>query len=197
MMAELEKSALSGDLFRHSPALGSHTFADSYDEAGDEDPSACSSAKSLPPSARVGPRTGPKGVIEDRRSHIQRNRMIRQRAVDAERFEQERKAMVGLTLKEEDELRERDRLLNTSIDDEDEVRERRRQLRREELNKEMVLGNGPQRLDRGHKRGGLREIGSEGFLVAVERPGWVLVLIYEPVSGSSHLEVAFKATYIR
>lgn len=29
---------------------------------------------------------------------------------------------------------------------------------------------------------GLREVGQEGFVAAVERDGWVCVLIYEPVS---------------
>jgi hypothetical protein len=33
-------------------------------------------------------------------------------------------------------------------------------------------------------RKGLREVGKEGFVSAVEREGWVVVVIYEPVSLS-------------
>ncbi len=32
------------------------------------------------------------------------------------------------------------------------------------------------------ERGGLKEVGKEGFVLAVERRGWVIVLVYEPVS---------------
>ena len=94
------------------------------------------------------------------------------------REDQEKRKMVALTSEEEDERRERERLMRESGEDEGEVARWRRK-RREEIHRETMNGHG----DRSVKRGGLREVGKEGFVGAVERPGWVVVLIHEPVCG--------------
>ena len=78
-----------------------------------------------------------------------------------------------LTLEEEGKLREREKL----VEDEEDM-ERRRRKRRGEMEAEKLDDGGGWM-----KRGGLREIGKEGFVRAVERPGRVVVLIYEPVCG--------------
>jgi hypothetical protein len=48
------------------------------------------------------------------------------------------------------------------------------------------------RIEEMKARKGLREVGKEGFVSAVEREGWVCVLIYEPVSLDSHALVRDK-----
>lgn len=37
---------------------------------------------------------------------------------------------------------------------------------------------------RRHRRGAIREISAQGMLQAIERPGWALLFIYEPVRSS-------------
>jgi len=184
-MGDLETAALSGSLFRprsHSPARSTSTPSPSNPE--DElasDLSGPSSPITFP--TRDGPQTGPKGVIADRRAHKLQSRLEREQATRALVNEQEKRSMVAMTVHEEDEERERERLLEDGREDGDGGGEdvaRWRRARREELERENTIGDG-RRGGGSVKRGGLRQIGREGFVVAAERPGWVVVLIYEPV----------------
>lgn len=87
--------------------------------------------------------------------------------------------MVGVTSLEEDDLREKERLLK-ELEDDAFAREQWRASRRAELEKPKEVEVGREDY-RGYRRGGLREVGKEGFLNAVEKRGWTVVLIYEPV----------------
>lgn len=192
-MAELEHAALSGELFSpRSPSPSRSTSTSSPQNTDDElgsdlsappSPSLPSSTGAAPP-ASTGPQTGPKGVISDRRARTAADQAQSARQRQELRAAQERQAIVGLTVDEEAEEREREELLKETRD-EDARKEREddasaweawRARRREEL--------GQRAGDRGNSGGGskgLREVGQEGFVGAVERPGWVVVLIYEPV----------------
>ena len=100
---------------------------------------------------RPGAQTGPKGVISDRRFHDRQAHDDAAASVESLRVDQERRAIVAPTVEEEDVMRWRER--------------RMAELRESE----------------GPVKRGLREVGKEGFVAAVERNGWVVVLIYEPV----------------
>ena len=128
------------------------------------------------------PQTGPKGVMSDRRNHDRHIRLAQHEALRDQIAEQERRKMVVMTSVEEDKAR----LLDDRQDEK--VREKWRRKRMEELKSGMGSGEGEGDggiEGGGVNRGGLREVGKEGFLKALERPGWVVVLIYEPVSPSS------------
>lgn len=194
-MAGLENAALSGELFRHRPPSPAHSASSISSTRMSLDHATTSrSASPLPLTSRNGPQTGPKAVIEDRRVHVRQTRMNRELANEDLKLETERRALLGMTLQEEVDSREKERLLRESLDDDSEVLERRRKSRREELEVEKAMSKGYGGSERGHKRGGLREIGSEGFLVAVERPGWVVVLIYEPVRAFARSPFAEQLT---
>ena len=191
-MSKLEAAALDGTLFEshRSPSLqrsNSPSPPNTDDEHG-SDLSPPASPSRLPPSSTINahdPQTGPKGVITDRQAHIRHAREEKVRAGRDIRERQERRKIIASTVHEEDMLRAEDeeRLLKPSAlprqagqdDLEDEkYREQWRATRRAEMEGKSKS------LDGGGKRG-LREIGQEGFLSAVERPGWVVILIYEPV----------------
>ncbi|WVF68174.1 hypothetical protein IAT40_002939 [Kwoniella sp. CBS 6097] len=141
-----------------------------------------------PPVEHDGPQTGPKGVIEDRRAANTHAKQERDRQVAGQLAEANRRALVGLTIDEEDELRRKEHQGNN--DDEELVEWRRRrkaQLAGAHDDDDDDWGHHGEKLaqlDTGRresiKRGGLRELGAEGFVDAVEKPGWVAVLIYEP-----------------
>jgi hypothetical protein len=108
-----------------------------------------------------GAQTGIKGVLNDKKAHTRSTLSER----DEERRElkgrMEKMSIVGNTWEEEEKLREKEK---EGGGDGDEL-EGWRKGRIEEM----------------RARKGLREVGKEGFVGAVEREGWVVVLIYEPV----------------
>ena len=195
-MADLETAVLNGSLLNPhrspSPARSGSSGGNTDDDLGsDISATAVDSGQyEHPTSSANDPQTGPKGVISDRQAHDRNARYERIKALKEARLEQERRKLVALTLEEEDELRrdEEARLINgrktERVDEDDEAfKEAWRAARKDQIASER---NG------GMKRG-LREIGIEGFLNAVERPGWVVVLIYEPVSlrsRSRHITVS-------
>jgi hypothetical protein len=192
-MSGLENAALNGDLFRPqrspSPARSLSSQSDDTDDEVDSDLSRSASPAPVapnPPNAEQGSRTGPKGVLADRSSRAIAERLARQVERKATIRYQESKALLGPTSHEEDGLRERESLLKES-EEEAQAKERRRADRRAELERDKartaddVMGTEAHDVN-GWKRGGLREVGKGGFLHAVERPGWSVVLIYEPVS---------------
>jgi hypothetical protein len=185
-MAALEAAALSGELFqpRRSPSparsLSTASEPNTDDELGSDlsRPTSTSLSSHNAAPSRGGAQTGPKGVINDRDNQRHSDRL----AQSAQRLQivesQKKKTMLGVTSVEEDDLREKERLLKES-EEEAIAREQWRAKRRAEM--EKVERDGGEENHRGHRRGGLREVGKEGFLTAVEKRGWTVVLIYEPV----------------
>ncbi|KAK4685674.1 hypothetical protein P7C73_g4471, partial [Tremellales sp. Uapishka_1] len=182
MTDALEQAALSGALFQvrsHSPARSTSTVsvANTDDDLGSDlsRPSSPMATKGAP-LGHDGPQTGPKGVLEDKKAqgrHERSERALQHAAVLAE---QERRKMVAMTVAEENAERAREKLAEEEESKEDaEARAKWRRARREELEKQKS-----QEPSRTGKRGGLKEVGGEGFVLAVERPGWVVVLVYEP-----------------
>jgi hypothetical protein len=194
-MDKLETAALNGELFNPhrspSPARSLSPEPNTDDELGSDisqpsSPARAAPQQYAPPSRDGGAQTGPKGVITDRKNQRLADRL----AQETQRLQvieaQQKKALTGATSQREDELRERERLLKESEED-GLAREQWRAQRRVELERER-RGDGKydehdgvrgSRSARG--QGGLREVGMEGFLEAVERPGWAVILIYEPV----------------
>lgn len=199
-MAGLEDAALSGELFRqHSGASGARSSHDEHDHEGDTHqatddeeslglvsasravrqggsaPAPAPTMRASRPYAesprRAGaPQTGPKGVVEDQRAAVAAAAQAQRDAVRSTRAAQERSAITAPTVHEEEATRKlAAQLADASLDDE---RARWRAARLDEL-----------RSAAGQERG-LREVGKESFVGAVERRGWVVVLIYEPVSCS-------------
>jgi hypothetical protein len=164
----LEEAALSGALFQPRERSGTPTRSDDGSESGSEvdndtPPSggggATESSTALIPgydeAHSKGAQTGIKGVINDKKAHT-RSTTAKHRDEQRElKDRMENMAIVGNTWKEEEEIRARE----DGIDD----------WRKKRMD-EMKLGRG------------LREVGKEGFVGAVEKAGWVVVLIYEPVS---------------
>ena len=185
-MAALEAAALSGELFNPrrslSPARSLSTASEpnTDDELGSDisRPSSPHLPSHTTASSRGGAQTGPKGVINDRENQRHSDR-IAQSAQRVQLVEnQKKKTMIGVTSLEEDSLREKERLLKESEEDAL-AREQWRARRRAEIER-GEKGSGEEEY-RGHRRGGLREVGKEGFLSAVEKRGWTVVLIYESV----------------
>ncbi|TXT11095.1 hypothetical protein VHUM_01846 [Vanrija humicola] len=112
------------------------------------------------PRRAGAPQTGPKGVVEDQRAAAAAAAARAQRdGVRATRAAQERAAITAPTVHDEADARLAAQLADASLDDDG--RERWRAARLAER--------------------GLREVGKESFVAAVERRGWVVVLIYEPL----------------
>ncbi|WVO17445.1 hypothetical protein L204_105137 [Cryptococcus depauperatus] len=135
-----------------------------------------------------GPQTGVKGVIEDHRTAVAHQNAAKRAEAVAQSVELERKAIVGLTVHEEAELvaKEKDA-------DEELQKLRRKRIEQLRLEREGQVGSslsneegsqdvmsGDDDIKWGVRKGALREIGKEQFVEAVERKGWVVVLIYEP-----------------
>lgn len=119
-------------------------------------------------------RTGPKGVIQDQKDAIERNRLAQLAGrIEGNRV-MEGKALLGATWDEEERLKEREKSqVEKDGEDDQEAMRVWREKRMDELR------NGGQ----GERRGFLREVGMDGYLSAVEKgDGWVIVLVYEPVS---------------
>ncbi|WWC98535.1 hypothetical protein V866_005427 [Kwoniella sp. B9012] len=197
MPDSLETAALKGSLFTFddsppSPARSnsSASLLNTDDELGsdlDDGPSSSkigqrgnTSGKGVPPvnGSQIehdGPQTGPKGVISDRKAHSTIQQQRRDKEMNDKVLEQNRKALIGLTVHEEDQLRKKE-------EEEKDLEEWRRRR------KEQLIRNSEQDEDEGEddsrrqsiKRGGLRELDKSNFIDAVERNGWVVVLIYEP-----------------
>lgn len=127
-----------------------------------------------------GRQTGVKGVLDDRRASALASQRATAEARSAHTEEQMKRGMVAMTISEEASARAREKTMQESKEDA-EARERWRRARREELEREKER----ERANEGMGRVGLREVGQDGFLGAVERRGWVVVLIYEPVSPCS------------
>jgi hypothetical protein len=106
-----------------------------------------------------GAQTGIKGVLNDKKAHTRstQSRGKEERRGLKERME--KMSIVANTWKEEEDMRAKEK------EEEDGI-EGWRKARIEEMK----------------ARKGLREVGKEGFVSAVEKEGWVVVLIYEPVS---------------
>lgn len=131
--------------------------------------------RGMPDLERVGHsgrQTGPKGVRDDARAAAAAARQRAEAAVKATRAEQERRAILAPTYRQEVEweAEEARRAMEAVVikhadESEDEELEA---IRRRRLN--------------ALKRSTVREVGEVGYLSAVERRGWVLVAIYEPVS---------------
>lgn len=170
----LEEAALSGALFQPAERSGSPTHSDistsSEPNTDDElfsdldNPSGPSeSSTALLPeheaSHAAGPQTGIKGVLNDQNAHARSSRARGIKEAEEVRKRMEKVAIVGNTWQEEEEARKKEK-------EGDGVEEWRK--------KRMMEMKG---------KGALREVGKEGYVTAVEREGWVVVLIYEPVSG--------------
>ncbi|WRT70714.1 uncharacterized protein IL334_007712 [Kwoniella shivajii] len=211
MPDSLETAALNGSLFTFDPSPSSPSRSASSispdntdDELGSDydEPSNLIGGKRGDTSGRGvpdiengnrtvvehdGPQTGPKGVIEDRKAHNSHSRQIKERQ-NAERVsELNRRAIVGLTIHEEDQLRKREQAGQDDVEVEEWRRKRKDQLRyQDRTGYDHDEGGNEDEKYRQYgrresvKRGGLKEVGKEGFIDAVERNGWVVVLIYEP-----------------
>ncbi|KAL7420858.1 hypothetical protein Q5752_004811 [Cryptotrichosporon argae] len=173
MSDQLATAALDGSLFQPrsaSPARSASTESapNTDDELGsDLSRPASPIASRAAPMGHDGAQTGVKGVIADNEAAGRAAAGEERRArVEAARSVEARK-MVAQTAGEEDAARRREEREQERAEEED-VRDSRRRQRMAEMR------------DEGAKRGGLKEVGSEGFVAAVERPGWVVVLIYEP-----------------
>ncbi len=127
----------------------------------------------LPP--RDGPQTGIKGVIKDAEQRKAIDRELHRQRVSQTNTHLLAQAFQAQTIEEEDAERKREQ--GGAADDEmrKEWRRKRERLLREKT------GNGTQRF-------GLREVGERTFVQAVERPGWVLVMIHEPVGAEARYQ---------
>jgi len=190
-MSGLEQAALDGTLFNSQPRP--HRRRDSLSSASSDSdseadarytgkthtsssvnrrPAGHIARQSMygPATPRRGAQTGPKGVINDHVAHQAAERKAKRASMQATRNAQERSAITAPTVHAEAEIAKKMEAAKLE-DEDDEVREWRRK-RLEELRSAQASA-------------GLREVGKHGFVGAVERAGWVCVLIYEPVSWNS------------
>jgi len=167
----LEEAALSGALFQPRERSGTPTRSDdgsndSVSEDGSSpQPQASESSTALIPeydeTHAKGAQTGIKGVLNDKKAHTRSSNARQQEEQRDLKHKMEKMAIVGNTWKEEEAIRSREK----EEEDDDGIDDWRKKRM-----DEMKLGRG------------LREVGKEGFVSAVEKAGWVVVLIYEPVS---------------
>jgi len=168
----LEEAALSGALFQPRERSGTPTRSDDgSDDSVSEDesspqPQGTESSTALIPeydeTHAKGAQTGIKGVLNDKKAHTRSSNARQQEEQRDLKGRMEKMALVGNTWREEEEIRAREKNEEEDGDGIDDWRKKRMD--------EMKLGRG------------LREVGKEGFVSAVEKAGWVVVLIYEPVS---------------
>ncbi|OXB39477.1 hypothetical protein LQV05_000685 [Cryptococcus neoformans] len=143
------------------------------------------------PIEHDGHQTGVKGVIDDRKVHNSNASAQKQSEATARAIELQRKALVGLTVHEEAELVAKE----TEEKGEDSELEEWRKKRRDQLQRKKAMqqedGSQWERqregdfayggdVEKGIRRGALREISEHNFIESVEREGWAIVLIYEP-----------------
>lgn len=157
------------------------------------------------PIEHDGHQTGVKGVIDDRKVHNSNAAAQKQAEATARAIELQRKALVGLTVHEEAELVAKDKEEKEEDSELEEWRKKRRdQLQREktmqqeddsqwERQRQGDFAYGGGDVGKGIRRGALREISEHNFIESVEREGWAIVLIYEPVSYTTSVPVG-KAT---
>lgn len=221
-MADLERAALSGELFQPRPTsparsassaslqslntedeLGSDLSdsgpsrasrallargerGDGFNAAGAGDGAGATATGSS--TEHDGPQTGPKGVISDRRARSAADQASARDRREATRRAQGRRAIVGATVEEEDAMR-RAEANGAGMQEEEREQDREERSAREAWRaqrRDELAGRGQAGDGRGGGKG-LREVGEEGFVSAVERTGWVVVLIYEPVCPPSPL----------
>ncbi|WWC72598.1 uncharacterized protein I206_106560 [Kwoniella pini CBS 10737] len=177
------------------------------------------------PIEHDGPQTGPKGVIEDRKSYQKNQRNEKSKELNDLILKQNKKAIIGLTIHEEDYLRkiEKQKKEEKEKEEEEEYNNELKELRKkrkEQLKLKLNLLNGKLENESDNeefdddddekiekqikKRGGLKEIGKENFIDSVEQIGWVIVLIYEPdiprctslIASLLHLSLNFPSNVI-
>jgi hypothetical protein len=170
----LEEAALSGalskDNYRPPERSGTPEASDSGSEPDSEDyhhnHPAGESQTALIEEDEIhakGAQTGIKGVLNDKKAHTRSTQSKEKEERRGLKERMEKMSIVGNTWKEEEDMRAKEKDQEGGI-------EKWRKGRIEEMK----------------ARKGLREVGKEGFVSAVEREGWVCVLIYEPVSLDSY-----------
>lgn len=185
MAGKLEEAALSGKLFQPpsrptSPSRSEDEEPNTDDELGSDLSRPTSpqpnQAETMP---REGAQTGPKGVLADRSQSRREQESLAALQLDEVKRAQKNNAMVAMTVDEEEA--EKRRLVAEAESREDDIaRMKWRRERREELERARREGGQEENVE--HRKGGLREIDGDQFVYAVERPGWVVVLVYEQVS---------------
>jgi hypothetical protein len=143
-----------------------------------------------------GARTGPKGVMADRKAQVEGSAIQRQEDLRNLNEKMEKSAIVGQTWQEEEEARAKAegrqiKKTDQELEEEEEAEihdwrmKRKEELERFRAERQAGMGGGGRGLGvEGVGKVGLKEVGKEGFVSAVEKRGWVVVLIYEPVSHS-------------
>lgn len=125
---------------------------------------------------RKGPNTGVKGVIKDAQHRKAVEREIHRMKIAETNKYLESKSFQAQTIDEEDKDK-RNATENESVYNEE---ARQRWLRRRQAGIESQQETDDEDIERQRRKTRMREVGEEGFLDAVEREGWVLVMLYEP-----------------
>jgi hypothetical protein len=167
----LEEAALSGALFKDNYRPPERSGTPEPSDSGSEPDSDYENHERVGESTEglieedeihaKGAQTGIKGVLNDKKAHTRSTQSKEKEERRGLKERMEKMSIVGNTWKEEEDMRAKEKDQEGGI-------EEWRKGRIEEM--------------KGRK--GLREVGKEGFVSAVEREGWVVVLIYEPVSLS-------------
>jgi hypothetical protein len=168
----LEEAALSGALFKDNYRPPERSGTPEPDSSGSEADSEDYQDDHIPGESQTalieedeihakGAQTGIKGVLNDKKAHTRSTQSKEKEERRGLKERMEKMSIVGNTWKEEEDMRAKEK------DQEGGIEEWRKG-----------------RIEEMKARKGLREVGKEGFVSAVEREGWVVVLIYEPVSLS-------------
>lgn len=90
----------------------------------------------------------------------------------------------GLTVSEEDDLRRREPKEHAVVEDwrARRMTELRSAAREDTTDDDSDDSEGWESKVRKRRRGAVRQVDAQGLLAAIERPGWALLFIYEPVS---------------
>lgn len=193
-LTDLEQAALSGELFQ--PRSNSPTLSESSVEVNTDDELASDLEPDLESdddgkagfisrrrqgrgtregggeSTRAliepeqGPRTGIKGVLNDKKAHTTHTRNETNDRARELRKEMERTAITAKSPGSSKTISGAGAGASACGDGDGDGRDewKKKRMMEFELNKK-----------------GLKEVGKTGFVSAVEKPGWVMVLIYEPV----------------
>jgi hypothetical protein len=197
---DLETRLLSGQGFSQprssSPTRSASTSSqpDTDDELGSDlsEPSSPQHPDAvLAGIERKGPNTGVKGVIKDAQHRKAVEREIHRMKIAETNKYLESKSFQAQTIDEEDKDK------RNAVENERGYNEEARQrwLRRRQAGIESQQDTDDEDIERQRRKTRMREVGEEGFLDAVEREGWVLVMLYEPVcsvfdEGCSFLHTA-------
>lgn len=129
--------------------------------------------------------TGPKAVLADA-SHAQLLAAERDRHSAATMNEMAATFGRGMTVSEEEELRQKEQ--ETGVEMEEWRTRRMEELRSKTLdNSSDDHSDDPEGWEskvRRRRRGAVRQVDAQGLLAAIERLGWALLFIYEPVRSS-------------